>query len=110
MNSMYQTPLETRGQFEEAIRLIRRCGWKNRWFEGNITVGIEDQADRSSLRQSGRWQGRLSLAQAALGMPDATPTANLAKLLEAQGTYHHSLVRVQIDPASDRRRWRGGHR
>ena len=116
---LYQTPLEKRGgRFEEAIRLIKTL-WAEEQvdFEGQYYrvkgLKIEPRPVNPPPIWLGGW-GELSLARAAT-LGDAWipgPTANLAKLLEAQGAYHQ-----QPGQGSDRSCFptgaadaRGGHR
>jgi alkanesulfonate monooxygenase SsuD/methylene tetrahydromethanopterin reductase-like flavin-dependent oxidoreductase (luciferase family) len=104
----FQTPLDGRGaQFVEMLQLINLL-----WTEENVTF----QGSRYSLNEFtleprpvqqprppiwlGGW-GKLAVKRAAI-LGDAWlpgPTANLTKLLEAQGRYHAQLAELGIDPS-----------
>lgn len=105
----FQTPLDGRGgQFVEMLALIKRL-----WTEENVSFSgtryaVEDftleprpvQQPRPPLWLGG-W-GKLAIKRAA-SLGDAWlpgPTANLAKLLEAQGRYFAHLAELGIDAAS----------
>jgi len=105
----FQTPLHGRGaQFVEMLKLIKLL-----WTEENVTVaGPRYPLNEFTLEPRpvqrprppiwlGGW-GKLAIKRAAV-LGDAWlpgPTANLAKLLEAQGRFHAHLAELDIDPSS----------
>ncbi len=105
----FQTPLDGRGaQFVEMLQLIKLL-----WTEENVTFAgprypLNDftleprpvQQPRPPIWLGG-W-GTLAIKRAA-ALGDAWlpgPTADLTKLLEAQGRYHAHLAQLGIDPSS----------
>ena len=105
----FQTPLKGRGaQFEEMLELIKRL-----WMEDNLDFESRRYAlsnftlEPKPLQKPrppiwlGGW-GKLSIQRAA-ALGDAWipgPTANLAKLKEAQARYNDHLLELGIDPQS----------
>src|SRR5574341_1401769 len=108
----FQTPMEDRGkQFVEMLRLIKRL-----WSEDSVSFDSERyplhefSLEPHPVQQPhpplylGGW-GDLALKRAAT-LGDAWipgPTANLAKLKDAQVKYHAALAERGIDPASRER-------
>lgn len=105
----FQTPLKGRGaQFEEMLELIKRL-----WTEEDVDFRSERYALSSFTLEPkplqkprppiwlGGW-GKLSIQRAAT-LGDAWipgPTANLAKLKEAQARYNNHLLELGVDPQS----------
>ena len=105
----FQTPLKGRGaQFEEMLELIKRL-----WTEEDVDFKSERYALSSFTLEPkplqkprppiwlGGW-GKLSIQRAAT-LGDAWipgPTANLAKLKEAQARYNNHLLELGVDPQS----------
>jgi probable F420-dependent oxidoreductase len=107
--ALYQVPLEKRGaRFEEALQLIKLLWTQEEVnFEGAYyqVQGLKIEPRPVSQPHPPLWLGGwgdLSLRRAAtLGnawIPG--PTANLAKLLDAQHMYHETLWAAGVDPAS----------
>jgi probable F420-dependent oxidoreductase len=107
--SLYQVAQEKRGaRFGEALQLITRLWTQERVdFRGEYYQVEGLKIEPRPLTQPhpplwlGGW-GDLSLARAAT-LGDAWvpgPTANLAKLVDAQRTYHERLKAVGVDPRS----------
>jgi alkanesulfonate monooxygenase SsuD/methylene tetrahydromethanopterin reductase-like flavin-dependent oxidoreductase (luciferase family) len=106
---LYEVALSNRGaRFEEAIRLIRQL-WAQETvdFEGRYyhVHGLKIEPRPADGKGPPIWLGGwgdLSLTRAAI-LGDAWlpgPTANLAKLLEAQSYYHRKLREIEMAPAS----------
>jgi len=105
----FQTPLKGRGaQFEEMLELIKRLWMEDnldfesrRYALSNFTLEPKPlQTPRPPIWLGG-W-GKLSIQRAA-ALGDAWipgPTANLAKLKEAQARYNDHLLELGIDPQS----------
>jgi probable F420-dependent oxidoreductase len=105
----FQTPLKGRGaQFEEMLELIK-CLWmenhvdfnSERYTLNNFTLEPKPLQKPRPPIWLGGW-GRLSIRRAAV-LGDAWipgPTANLAKLKEAQARYNDHLLELGIDPQS----------
>jgi probable F420-dependent oxidoreductase len=105
----FQTPLKGRGgQFKEMLELIKRL-----WTEDDVDFKSERYALSSFTLEPkplqkprppiwlGGW-GKLSIQRAAT-LGDAWipgPTANLAKLKEAQARYNNRLLELGVDPQS----------
>lgn len=107
--ALYQVPLEKRGaRFEEAIQLIRQLWTQEEVnFEGDYyqVKGLKIEPRPVSQPHPPLWLGgwgNLSLRRAAT-LGDAWipgPTADLAKLLDAQRIYHENLQAAGVDPAT----------
>jgi alkanesulfonate monooxygenase SsuD/methylene tetrahydromethanopterin reductase-like flavin-dependent oxidoreductase (luciferase family) len=109
---LYGVPLEKRGaRFEEALQLIRLLWTQEEvTFEGKYygVKGLKIEPRPVSRPHPPLWVGgwgELSLRRAAqwgdAWLPG--PTANLAKLLEAQQGYHQALQAAGLDPAGQPR-------
>lgn len=107
--ALYQAGMEMRGaRFEEAIELIRRL-WTEECvdFQGKYyqVSGLKIEPRPAEAGRPPIWLGgwgELSLGRAAR-LGDAWlpgPTANLEKLLEAQGIYHQKLTDHGRDTAA----------
>jgi probable F420-dependent oxidoreductase len=107
--SLYQVPLEKRGaRFEEALQLIKLL-----WTQEEVNFagtyyqvqGLKIEPRPVSQPHPPLWLGgwgELSLRRAAT-LGDAWipgPTANLAKLLDAQHVYHETLRAAGVNPAT----------
>lgn len=107
--ALYQVPLEKRGaRFEEALCLIKQLWTQEEVnFEGKYyqVKGLRIEPKPYSHLLPPLWLGgwgELSLARAAT-LGDAWipgPTADLDKLLKAQGIYHEKLRALGVDPAA----------
>jgi probable F420-dependent oxidoreductase len=104
--ALYGVALERRGErFAEAIELIRRLWTEDEVdFEGRhlrlAGARIEPRPDRAPPIWIGGWGPRSLERAARLG--DAWipgPTADLARLLDAQASYRTNLLAAGIDPA-----------
>lgn len=105
--ALYQVPLEKRGaRFEEAIQLIKLLWTQEQVdFEGAYyqVKGLRIEPRPVSQPHPPLWLGgwgKLSLQRAAT-LGDAWipgPTANLAKLLDAQREYYQNLQAAGLDP------------
>jgi probable F420-dependent oxidoreductase len=107
--SLYQVPLEKRGRrFEEALELIKLL-WTQAEvnFEGEYyqLAGLKIEPRPVTSPHPPLWLGgwgKLALRRAAQ-LGDAWipgPTANLAKLLDAQSLYRQELRAAGLDPAT----------
>ena len=107
--TLYQVPMEKRGaRFEEAIRLIKllwtqaEVNFDGQYYQvQGLKIEPRPGSDPHPPLWLGGW-GRLSLRRAAT-LGDAWvpgPTADLAKLLEAQSIYRENLRQANLDPAS----------
>ena len=105
----FQTPLKGRGaQFEEMLELIKRLWMEDkldfesrRYALSNFTLEPKPLQKPRPPIWLGGW-GKLSIQRAA-ALGDAWipgPTANLAKLKEAQARYNDHLLELGIDPQS----------
>jgi probable F420-dependent oxidoreductase len=107
--ALYQVPLEKRGaRFEEAIQLIKLLWTQEQVdFEGAFyqVKGLKIEPRPVSQPHPPLWLGgwgKLSLQRAAT-LGDAWipgPTANLAKLRDAQREYHQNLRAAGLDPTT----------
>jgi probable F420-dependent oxidoreductase len=107
--ALYQVPLEKRGaRFEEAIQLIKLLWTQEQVdFEGAFyqVKGLKIEPRPVSQPHPPLWLGgwgKLSLQRAA-ALGDAWipgPTANLAKLRDAQLEYHQNLRAAGLDPTT----------
>lgn len=108
----FQTPLDGRGaQFVEMLKLIQRLWTEEQVSFDSKRYSLKDftleprpfQKPRPPIWLGG-W-GQLAVKRAAT-LGDAWipgPTANLAKLQEAQARYHAHLAELDIDPLSRER-------